>query len=448
MLKYGLLLNELEQMIKSHPYKEGDKLPSIRSLSEQYGYSKSTVIKAIGELEKRHQIYSVPKSGYYVVKRTLSEHTEEPALTDFAGASPDSEIFPYIDFQHCINKAIDTYKNDLFVYGTSKGLPSLIQVIQKQLANYQVFTSLSRLFIVSGVQQALSILTSLPFPNRKQTVLIEQPSYHLFIEHLTTHQIPVIGIKRTAQGIDLQELEQLFRTADIKFFYTMPRFQNPLGCSYSKEDKLAIVELARKYDVYIVEDDFLADFELDSKVDPLFAYDTTDHVIYLKSYSKIIFPGLRIGVAVIPEVLSDLFNRYKRLLDIDSSMLSQGALEIYLKSGMFERHKQYISSSYEQRARLLADSLQRYSDLYPDLFTFNRTKQPCFHTHVVLNSSVSVSKLAAKLKPHSIIIEAIDKNYLPHYPKAPILRLNVSNVKDSAIEQAIGTIVECLRTLR
>ncbi|WP_240421903.1 PLP-dependent aminotransferase family protein [Paenibacillus periandrae] len=444
MLKYGLLLNELEALIKSHPYKEGDKLPSIRTLAEQYGYSKSTVIKAMEELEKRHRIYSVPKSGYYVVKRTMNEELEEPTEIDFAGAAPDSEIFPYLDFQHCINKAIDTYKNDLFVYGTSKGLPSLIQVVHKQLANYQVFTSQNRLFIVSGVQQALSILTSLPFPNQKQTILIEQPSYHLFIEHLTTHQIPVMGIARTAQGIDLQELEVLFRTGDIKFFYTMPRFQNPLGSSYSKEDKIAIVELARKYDVYLVEDDYLADLEQDSKADPLYAYDTTEHVIYLKSYSKIIFPGLRIGIAVIPDALSDAFNRYKRLLDIDSSMLSQGALEIYLKSGMFERHKQHISSSYGQRARLLADTLQRFHDLHPGLFTFTQAKQPCIHTHIVLNPSISVPKLVAKLKSHSVIIEAIDKHFLPHFPKAPILKLNVSNVKDSAIEQGIGTMIECL----
>lgn len=75
------------------------------------------------------------------------------------------------------------------------------------------------------------------------------------------------------------------------------------------------------------------------KEDPIYAYDDASHVIYLKSFSKIIFPGLRVGVAVLPEVLCDSFNRFKRLMDIDSSMLSQAALELYLKSGMFERHR-------------------------------------------------------------------------------------------------------------
>ncbi|WP_251862387.1 aminotransferase class I/II-fold pyridoxal phosphate-dependent enzyme [Clostridium sp. Marseille-Q2269] len=110
----------------------------------------------------------------------------------------------------------------------------------------------------------------------------------------------------------------------------MPRFHNPLGTCYSQIQKRTIVKLAQKYDVFIVEDDYLADLEQDSKADPLYSYGDFSHVIYLKSYSKIIFPGLRIGVAVIPEVLIENFGKYKRLIDVDSSMLSQGALEIYI----------------------------------------------------------------------------------------------------------------------
>lgn len=90
--------------------------------------------------------------------------------------------------------------------------------MQKQLANYQVFANEENIFITSGVQQALAVLTSIPFPNRKETVLIEQPSYHLFIEYLETHNIPVIGIKRTSEGIDLAELEKSFKQKRLSSF--------------------------------------------------------------------------------------------------------------------------------------------------------------------------------------------------------------------------------------
>ncbi|MDF2719596.1 MAG: ydcR [Paenibacillus sp.] len=423
------LLNELELLIDGGPYKEGDKLPSVRALAGQYGCNAGTVVRALNELERRHLIYSVPKSGYYVVKRGAGRETAKVEALDFAASAPDPDVFPYLDFRHCINKAIDTYRNELFVYGTSKGLPSLLPVIRKDLTNHQVFAEESQIFITSGVQQALSVLVSMPFPNGKTKIVIEQPGYHLFVDQLETHRIPVIGLRRTAVGIDMGELERIFRTEDVKFFYTMSRFHSPLGCSYSEEEKRWIAELAERYDVFIVEDDYLADLETNGKSDPIYAYDNASRVIYLKSFSKIIFPGLRVGVAVIPEPMAESFARYRRLLDIDSSMLSQAALEVYLKSGMFERHKHKIRDSCASRNG-------------GEAFRFIPARSPAVHTHILLDAKISVPRLAARLKKRSIIVEPIDKHYLTDFPKEPILKLNVSGVKESDIEVGIDTIME------
>ncbi|MFS0554787.1 PLP-dependent aminotransferase family protein [Brevibacillus sp. 179-C9.3 HS] len=447
MHKYLQLQNELEALIESLSYRDGDRLPSIRELASQYHCSKSTVIRTLDELEKRHLIYSVDRSGYYVVKKQRKLQAADASIIDLATSAPDPDLFPYVDFQHCINKAIETYKNDLFIYGTTQGLPSLIAVIAKQLGNHQVFTDPRNIFITSGVQQALSLLCSLPFPNGKDTILIEQPSYHLFIENLQVHKYPVVGIKRTAQGVDLEELESIFRTGKIKFFYTMPRFQSPLGTTYSRKDKQRIVELAQQYDVYIVEDDNMADLEHDSKADPLFAYDRFSRTIYLKSYSKIIFPGLRLGVAVIPDALKESFNQHKRLSDIDSSMLSQAALEIYLKSGMFERHKQKIRSSYHRRSNLLTAALNHFAATEGHLFTFHPLAYPGIHTHIVLDASISVPTVISQLKKRSILLEGTDKNYLVGFPQENILKLNVSYAKEASIERGIHELIDVLRRM-
>ncbi|MDM5188803.1 PLP-dependent aminotransferase family protein [Bacillus sp. DX4.1] len=442
MYKYLMVLNDLENMIQKGQIKEGKKLPSIRSLVSQYQCNKATIIRALHELEKRHIIYSVPKSGYYVVKKRSDDGENDATSINFASSAPDPDVFPYLDFQHCINKAIDTYKNDLFIYGTPKGLPSLISVVQKQLANYQVFANEENIFITSGVQQALAVLTSIPFPNRKETVLIEQPSYHLFIEYLETHNIPVIGIKRTSEGIDLAELEKIFQTEEIKFFYTIPRFHHPLGTSYSKKEKEAIVALAKKYNVFIVEDDYLADLERDAKADPLYSYDDSSHVIYVKSYSKIIFPGLRVGVAVIPSCITEMFHKYKKLLDIDSSMISQAALEIYIKSGMFERHKRKIRSSYFARAETLSATLQKVDKENQQLFSYNFVNKSGIHTCVSLHKNIAVKTLIQNLRQKQIFVESIEKNYLSSFPKEKLLKLNVSNVKEDIIEIGIHSMIE------
>lgn len=445
--KYLIVFSDLEKLIQNGELKEGDKLPSIRFLSARYQCTKSTIIRALQELEKRHMIYSVLKSGYYVVKKTNEFHVSRSSVIDFATSAPDPDIFPYLDFQHCINKAIDTYKNDLFIYGTPKGLPSLIRVVQRQLTNYQVFTNEENIFITSGVQQALSLLTSIPFPNKKKTILIEQPSYHLFIEYLETHNIPVIGIERTAEGIDLNELERIFQTEDIKFFYSMPRFHNPLGTSYSKKEKEVIVRLAKKYDVFIVEDDYLVDLERDAKADPMYSYDNSSHVIYLKSYSKIIFPGLRVGVAVIPNCLTEIFFTYKKLLDIDSSMISQAALEVYIKSGMFDRHKQKIRASYYERSKRLAVSLKECNVVNKRLFQYHDVNFPCIHTHITLDKNVIVQPLIRRLLKNNVLLDSIDKNYLSSFPKEKILKLNVSNVKEEMIEEGICKIIDEMKRI-
>ncbi|GIN69093.1 MULTISPECIES: PLP-dependent aminotransferase family protein [Bacillus] len=446
MQKYVGLMNELEALIEGRSIQEGDRLPSIRTLAENFRVSKSTVIRALGELEKRHIIYSVPKSGYYVVKKTNRQQNRERTVIDFAASAPDPDVFPYIDFQHCINKAIDTYKNDLFIYGTPKGLPSLVAVIQKELANSQVFAGENNIFITSGVQQALALLASIPFPNQKRNILIEQPTYHLLLKYLEVHQLPVIGIERTSQGIDLEKLERLFRTEDIKFFYTMPRFHNPLGSSYSEKEKKSIVRLAEMYGVYIVEDDFLGDLEGNKKADPLYAYDVSSRVIYLKSFSKIIFPGLRVGVAVLPDSLTEVFNQYKRLTDIDSSMLSQAALEIYLKSGMFERHKQKIRSSYEKRSRLLHALLKELSESSGGLVEFHPPDQPCVHTHLVLDRKLPASRIIKSLKKRDILLEPVDAHYLPGFQKRNLLKINTTNVKEEDIRRGIKRLQQAIET--
>ncbi|MCC8353385.1 PLP-dependent aminotransferase family protein [Bacillus sp. AF23] len=444
MEKYISLFIQIEEMMQSSVYQEGDRLPSIRQLSARYQVSKSTVIRALQELEKRHLIYSVPKSGYYLVKKTRKPHHGKSGPIDFATSAPDPDIFPYVDFQHCINKAIDTYKHDLFLYGTPKGLPSLIRVLQKLFADQQVFADERHMFITSGVQQALSLLCAMPFPNGKEKIAIEQPGYHLMIEQVETLGIPAFGIKRTEQGLDLAEVERLFQTEPIKFFYTMPRFHNPLGSSLAERDKRELVRLAEAYDVYLVEDDYLGDLEENKKADPLYAYDLSSHVIYLKSFSKMIFPGLRVGAAVLPDALTDTFHTYKKLNDIDCSMISQAALEIYIKSGMFGRHKEKIRNSYKERSLRLHEAIQTHGQSSRGRFLFSSGQAPCMHTHLVLPEDLPASRVIQKMKKQEVLLEAIDRHYLSDYPKENLLKINLSNVKTEDIERGIKLLMSHL----
>ena len=442
MTKYLSVLTDMEERIRTGQYVPGHKLPSIRDASEMYGCSKSTIIRAYAELERLHIIYAMPQSGYYVVDRRGEQWDQgkDDDNLDFSSASPDLHIFPYLDFQHCLNRAIDTYQYQLFTYGDSQGLESFRHILVKHLADDQVFAKLYQIVVTSGVQQALNILTRMPFPNGKSVILIEQPSYEIYQRFLEIEGVKVAGIARTTRGLDLDELEKMFKHGDIKFFYTMPRYQNPLGTSYTLTERKAIVRLAERYDVYIVEDDYMGDLGTEIRMNPLYSYDTSEHVIYLKSFSKVVFPGLRIGVAVVPKLLHPTFVQYKIFSDADSSIVSQGALEIYLKNGMFDRHKRKIIQLYASRMNRMNQVLtevqaSEWVDIAP--------VQQGVYISLVLPKVVNMDQLHTRLQRAGIITVPSTHFFLKdHPPASKFLRLSITRVHEDRIEEGVMAIIE------
>ncbi|QUL55393.1 PLP-dependent aminotransferase family protein [Paenibacillus tritici] len=439
MNRYHWVITEMEKRMKEGQYRPGDKLPSVRSAAELYGCSVSTILRAYGELERTHTIYSIPQSGYYMV-----EKAEDPGAAasggkiDFASASPDLNVFPYLDFQHCLNKAIDQYKYNLFTYGDSLGLDTLRRTLVSHLAEYQVFAGQERILITSGIQQALEILARMPFPSGRTEILVEQPGYDIYQRYLEAEGLSVSGIARSAAGINLEELEERFASGRFKFFYTMPRYHNPLGTSYSTEQRRAIAGLAARYDVYIAEDDYMADLGIGRRYDPIYAYDQTSHVIYLKSFSKIIFPGLRLGAVVVPEPLLETFRSYKGYTD--TSLLSQAALEVYIKNGMYGHHRHKIKAMYAKRIRAVYEALGRHNTkglVEPSADssgTYIQFKLPV---------TVNLERLVKRLGGRKISVVSGNSFYLPAWKsREKFIRISISRAGMDQIDEGIEAVIQ------
>lgn len=442
LIKYDQILSDLERKIASGQYASGQKLPSVRMAAKMYGCSANTMVRAYAELEKRHSVYPVPRSGYYVVENPGRRRSAaEREAIDFASAMPDPDLFPYRDFQHCLNNALDTYKNDLFTSADFDGLKPLRLALVSHLAEHQVFAKAEQIQVTPGINRSLEVLAKMPFPNGNSTILVEQPSYELYLRFLEAERIPVRGIARTTKGIDLDELENRFRQGGIKFFYTIPRHHNPLGTSYSADERKAVARLADKYDVYIVEDDYMADFGESRGFDPIYALSRTSHVVYLKSFSKIMFPGLRIGATVLPSHMLNTFRDYQRYAD--TSLFTQAALEVYMKSGMFERHKRNISSQYAERLRALNEALRRHNAegllQVPDIRSgvFVPLKVP---------RTVNLERVVRRLAAKQIRVVLGKATYLKLYREwEKFLRISISRVQLEQIEEGIRHIVEEVR---
>lgn len=439
--KYQKVKDFIKQEVAIKNLKPGSKLPSILQASEMLQCNKATVIRAYNELEKEHIIYSVPKSGYYLVsKAEQGKCTPETDCIDFCPFIFNDKVIPDIELQHCLHQAINLYKDKMLTTDdVSGGIVSLRKTIQKQLQDLQVFTSAENIFVTTGSQQSLAILVNTPLPNGKNKVLVEQPACSEILNALELCNAMTIGIERNSEGINLDELENIFRNEDIKFFYTMPRFHNPTGYSFSSGQKKKILKLAQKYNIYIVEDDCFAELDPNKKTDPMFVDDDSSRVIYIKSYSKILFPWLRLGIIVFPSQLAGLFKDMK----ICSDIIEQGALELYIENGMYDKHIKKMKQVYHTRMNALKKACDKYLKFrikaqIPDTGCFTCLELPeNIKAHTFVNS----------LEMRNIKIATADSSFLPSCKKTNCICLNIRNVNEEKIEQGIKIISEELEKL-
>lgn len=342
--KYQDIITSIISQIESGKLQKGDRIPSIRRLSQSYHCSKDTVQRALLELKFKNYIYAVEKSGYYVLEgKNQKESPLNLSLSDYNNMA-------YEDFTTCLTETLVNRENYLFnYYYQQEGLQELIHSLQIYLEKSAIYAKKENILVTSGTQQALYILSQVHFPNHKETILLEQPTYHRMIDLVRSLNLPYRTIERDFDGINLTKLENLFKTGNIKFFYTISRFSNPLGLSYSTSEKQKIVELAKRYDVYIIEDDYMGDFAKSTDL-PLHYYDTSGHVIYLKSFSMTIFPALRLGSIILPSALTQAFLDHKKMIDYDTNLIMQKALSLYLDSGLFEKNLNYLKQVFQKQS--------------------------------------------------------------------------------------------------
>ena len=395
--KYQAVVSFLKKGIESGKFPTGSRLPSIRQLSQDFHCSKDTIQRALLELRHEQYLYAKPQSGYYVLEQGQHQDLEIEVTDEHATA--------YDDFRLCVNETLIGRENYLFnYYDNQEGLEELRQSVHQLLFNQALYCKPDQLVLTSGTQQALFILSQINFPSKGEEILVEQPTYHRMNRLLIAQGLAYQTIERRIDGIDLDELEEQFKSGKIKFFYTIPRFHYPLGHSYSDQEKRAILDLANQYGVYIVEDDYLGD--LDPKKGQTFHYlDTEDRVIYIKSFSTSLFPALRITALILPNALKEAFVSYKNILDYDSNLIMQKALSLYIDSQLFEKNR---------LARLILQ--ENYQAQIKEVLEKNTCLLPHYPLHDGLLLDLRNYPKIASLKHGSLKLDFFEKAYLDACP--------------------------------
>ena len=395
--KYQAVVSFLKKGIESGKFPTGSRLPSIRQLSQDFHCSKDTIQRALLELRHEQYLYAKPQSGYYVLEQGQHQDLEIEVTDEHASA--------YDDFRLCVNETLIGRENYLFnYYDNQEGLEELRQSVHQLLFDQALYCKPDQLVLTSGTQQALFILSQINFPSEGEEILVEQPTYHRMNRLLVAQGLAYRTIERRIDGIDLDELEEQFKSGKIKFFYTIPRFHYPLGHSYSDQEKKAILDLANQYGVYIVEDDYLGD--LDPRKGQTFHYlDTKDRVIYIKSFSTSLFPALRITALILPNAIKEAFVSYKNILDYDSNLIMQKALSLYIDSQLFEKNR---------LARLTLQ--ENYQAQIKEVLEKNTCPLPNYPLHDGLLLDLRNYPKIASLKHSSLKLDFFEKAYLDACP--------------------------------
>ncbi|HCX78090.1 MAG TPA: PLP-dependent aminotransferase family protein [Firmicutes bacterium] len=358
------IASALAEAIDSGQLAPDTRLPSIRSLAALLEVNNVTIVTAYKNLEQLGYVWSKVGSGTFVRPAPPAETTRQIYIPhngiNFASATPTPEIFPVADFQRLLNKVLDRDGGHAFGYQESQGWPPLREAMQEYLISNGIHTPVENIHIISGGQQGIDLAAKI-LANPGDTIFVEGPTYHGAIASFQSRGARIVAIPLEKDGPNLKELRQQLRRHKPRLFYVMPNFQNPTGYSYSTQKKQALLDLAREHQFFIVEDDYLSELSFDhTSRQPLKAMDSKDQVMYIKSFSKILMPGLRLGLTISPAPLNHGIGAAKQFSDISSSGLLQRTLDLYLREKTWHQHIQAMQKFYSARCQAALKALAEY----------------------------------------------------------------------------------------
>lgn len=366
---YRQIGDQLKAAIAEGKLPAGAQLPTVRQLAAELSVTRLTVQTAYAELQSGGWIEATVGRGTFVSAQAavqprwsavnsaatpatvigdILQMGQVQGMRSLASASPDPELFPAADFWASLEAQRD-HAALVGGYGPAQGDATLRIELAAHLSERGVEVTPDDVLVVAGVTQGVA-LAAQALAQPGEYVLVEQPTYVGFLHQLRAHGLQPLAAPVDADGPALEVVEELAAQQRIRFFYTIPSFQNPTGSCMTPARRQRLLELAERYDFFIVEDDLYGWLAYDAAPPPpLKAADVSQRVIYATSFSKTLMPGLRLGMLVAPAALRQRLTALRIAADLGSPLLLQRALAAFLQRGGFRRHLRRTLPVYRQR---------------------------------------------------------------------------------------------------
>src|SRR5262245_3803748 len=359
----------------------GTRMPSIRRFAADNGVSRFTVVEAYDRLVAQGYLESRRGSGFYVRERPQPTRRIEPehspgtridvvwlvrqlyagndrsdVLLAGSGCLPEAWLNETM-LQAGLRTLSRREPSALTGYGTPQGYAPLRQLLQVHLAELEIEAAPENIVLTAGASQALDLVARY-FLHPGDAVLVDDPGYYVLFGRLAAMGLRLVGVPRTADGLDVARLEALIQEHKPKLFMTNSVLQNPTGTSLTAATAFRVLRLAEAYDFHILEDDVYADLH-PGRAHRIAALDQLNRVIYVTSFSKTLGAGLRVGFLAAHRDLARDLTDQKMLATLTTPELGERLVYQVLADGYYRKHVDHLRSRVARGLEPAVRNLER-----------------------------------------------------------------------------------------
>ncbi len=468
---YLQIRNWFQNQIERGVLLPGARLPASRALAADLGVSRVTVVNAYAELEAEGWVRAHVGRGTFVCdpgrwERSgrdtpygwestflgpsgvsaggmvsdmlhLAQHRD---LISFAMGAPATDLLPVRQFREMINQVLRRDGGEALQYDEAIGYEPLRRRIAGMLAAEGIAVGPRELLITSGSQQGLDLATRV-LTESGDVVITESPTYVGALDVLRSNGVRVMGVPVDGEGMRVDVLEKVLSSCDPRFIYTIPDFHNPTGVTLSLERRRRLVQLARQWEVPILEDGVCSELRYEgTSVPSLRALDGGERVLYINSFSKSLLPGIRVGYMVVPRWLRERLVLRKQAADLFTSSLMQRALAHYLDGGRLSEHLASLRRVYRDRRDGMLAGLARRMPAGTNWIR----PQGGLCLWATLPEGMSAGELYLAAIDHGVAF-AVGSVFFPEDADRSSLRLNFASHRGDVIEEGLRRLARAVQ---
>lgn len=372
--------------------------------------------------------------------RDLMAVTARPEVISLAGGLPDTSTFPPQTFAAQMTRIAQESAAEALQYGPTEGFEETVDCIAQVMAAEGMLPDPEDVIVTTGGQQAIDLICK-TLVDPGDAVICEAPTYPGAVPVFCSYQADTIQIECDADGMRIEELEAALGRLDSegrrpKLVYSVPTFQNPAGVTMSLERRRRLVELARRRELFVVEDNPYGLLRFGGEpLPPLYQLDGGDFVIYVGTFSKILSPGIRLGWAVAPPPVMEKIVLGKQASDLCTSTLTQYFVREYFASSRWRDYIANLVEIYRARRDAMVEALRRH---FPAEATWTEPEGGLF-IWATLPDYIDTEDLLAKALREDVAFVPGRAAYVDGRGRSS-MRLNFSGAGEDEIREGIRRI--------